>query len=132
MSEHTFQSLSAGSNHTCAITVQGEIYCWGLSASGQLGGGFTDGLIQSTPALVFGEHSFKSVSAGRTHTCGVTTDDETYCWGDDFFGQLGDDPINADQNTPVPVSPPVQVREICRIDNVPDPDEIHPHGTNDE
>lgn len=132
LSEHTFQSLSAGSNHTCAITVQGEIYCWGLSASGQLGGGFTDGLIQSTPALVFGEHSFKSVSAGRTHTCGVTTDDETYCWGDDFFGQLGDDPINADQNTPVPVSPPVQVREICRIDNVPDPDEIHPHGTNDE
>src|SRR5687768_15505286 len=34
--------------------------------------------------------SFRQVSAGVSHTCGVTTDDKAYCWGYNFSGQLGD------------------------------------------
>ncbi|MEY3903446.1 MAG: hypothetical protein RL189_2752 [Pseudomonadota bacterium] len=30
-------SLSAGENHTCMMTVEGNAYCWGANASGQLG-----------------------------------------------------------------------------------------------
>jgi len=29
------------------------------------------------------------MSAGGSHTCGVTTDDQAYCWGFSEFGQLG-------------------------------------------
>jgi alpha-tubulin suppressor-like RCC1 family protein len=38
--------------------------------------------------------SFRQISAGNDHTCGVTTGDQAYCWGDNGFstfgGQLGD------------------------------------------
>jgi alpha-tubulin suppressor-like RCC1 family protein len=33
---------------------------------------------------------FRSVAAGDTHTCAVTTGNLAYCWGDNEFGQLGD------------------------------------------
>jgi alpha-tubulin suppressor-like RCC1 family protein len=46
------------------------------------------------PALVTGAAAvtlvFGSVSAGETHTCGVTTVGRAYCWGHNFLGQLGD------------------------------------------
>ena len=35
----TFQSLSTGSNHTCGVTTDGAVYCWGLNMMGQLGNG---------------------------------------------------------------------------------------------
>jgi alpha-tubulin suppressor-like RCC1 family protein len=33
--------------------------------------------------------AFWQVSAGGSHTCGVTTDNQAYCWGFSQFGQLG-------------------------------------------
>ena len=33
---------------------------------------------------------FRMVSAGDSHTCGVTTDNRAWCWGSNFDGQLGD------------------------------------------
>ena len=35
----TFVSLSAGGAHTCGVTPNGSIYCWGANGSGQLGDG---------------------------------------------------------------------------------------------
>jgi alpha-tubulin suppressor-like RCC1 family protein len=34
--------------------------------------------------------AFVQVTQGITHTCGVTPDNLAYCWGDNFFGELGD------------------------------------------
>ena len=34
--------------------------------------------------------SFRQVSAGGGHTCGVTTTNVAYCWGENYSGQLGD------------------------------------------
>jgi alpha-tubulin suppressor-like RCC1 family protein len=34
--------------------------------------------------------SFRQVSVGWQHTCGVTTGNVAYCWGDNLGGQLGD------------------------------------------
>lgn len=34
--------------------------------------------------------SFRQLSAGSRHTCGVTTDNRAYCWGANFDGELGD------------------------------------------
>ncbi|MFL5494495.1 MAG: RCC1 domain-containing protein [Gemmatimonadales bacterium] len=47
--------------------------------------------------------SFIQVSAGTSHTCGLTTDSLAYCWGGNSVGQLGDG-SNTERLTPVRVS----------------------------
>jgi alpha-tubulin suppressor-like RCC1 family protein len=38
---------------------------------------------------VAGGLSFNHVSGGSGHTCGQTTLNRVYCWGDNEFGQIG-------------------------------------------
>ena len=38
---HTFTTLSAGRLHTCGVTPEGLVYCWGLNSFGELGDGTT-------------------------------------------------------------------------------------------
>src|SRR5918911_1014143 len=47
--------------------------------------------------------SFRQVSAGEDHTCGVTTENRAYCWGRNVFGELGDGTHNI-HLTPVAVA----------------------------
>lgn len=46
--------------------------------------------------------TFGSISVGRFHTCGLTSYNSAYCWGDNLHGQLGDGTAT-DRNIPVPV-----------------------------
>jgi len=85
----TFARVSAGEKHICGSTASGVAYCWGDNRAGQLGNGRADTLPHSTPVMVSGGLTFASVSAGGLHTCGVTTGGIAYCWGYDYFGQLG-------------------------------------------
>ena len=45
--------------------------------------------------------TFASISAGRVHTCGVTTGGAAYCWGRGEIGQLGN---GATDNHAAPVA----------------------------
>ena len=47
--------------------------------------------------------SFIAVSAGSSHTCGVTAAGTAYCWGENPFGQLGDG-TTTERLTPAPVA----------------------------
>jgi alpha-tubulin suppressor-like RCC1 family protein len=89
-----FQQVSAGRSHTCAILVNptGIAWCWGLNESGQLGDGTTASRLSANPVwLELEQHPlrFRSVSAGGSHTCGVTTTGLAVCWGRNAEGQLG-------------------------------------------
>jgi alpha-tubulin suppressor-like RCC1 family protein len=87
--EATVQSISAGANHTCAVATSGVAYCWGSNAGGKLGAGgsLTGG--HTAPVLVAGHLAFRTISAGYYHTCGVTRDGRTYCWGRNDQGEVG-------------------------------------------
>jgi alpha-tubulin suppressor-like RCC1 family protein len=87
----TFAAVAAGGTHTCALTATGEAYCWGQGTYGQLGTGvapFASGI----PVAVTGGLTFVALSVGTSseHTCGVTPDSVTYCWGYNLYGQVGD------------------------------------------
>jgi len=100
-----FTSVSAGQNHTCALTAGGAAFCWGLNASGQLGTGAVGG-VSPVPVAVAGGLTFARISAGYTHTCGLTTAGAVYCWGENADLQLGRGPFTGSS---VADATPVQV-----------------------
>ena len=77
----SFQSITAGYAHTCALTTEGKAYCWGQGGSGRLGNNSTTN--SSTPVAVQmpAGVSFQSIAAGNIHTCALTNEGKAYCWG---------------------------------------------------
>jgi alpha-tubulin suppressor-like RCC1 family protein len=101
---HTFRQISMSIYHTCAVTVDDQAFCWGDNTFGQLGngksgGGGTSVALEVRPTAVLGGLRFRTISAGDTFTCGLTTDDRGYCWGWNNAGQLGDETLT-DRLTP--------------------------------
>lgn len=88
---HTFAGISAGTYHTCAATAAGEAYCWGDNEHGGPGIPADEdeaclyGPCVPTPAAVPTDLRFTTVQAGgwgTEYTCGITTGQQLYCWGD--------------------------------------------------
>lgn len=98
----TFAEVSAGWQHTCGVTPTGVAYCWGVDLTGDLGIGTSTGPEQcqwgvpypcsKSPVAVAGGLNFAAVSTGADLTCGVTTSNAPYCWGNNSYGVLGNDP----------------------------------------
>lgn len=85
---HSFVTAQPRTDATCGLTTTGEALCWGRNESGALGDG-TDINLSTTPGPVAGGHSFVELSSHRNHTCAITDAGETYCWGNNYRGQLG-------------------------------------------
>lgn len=98
----TIKSIAAGSFHTCAIASDNKAYCWGLNTMGQLGDGSFNS--SSVPIAVdtSGELSGKtilSITAGESYTCAVASDYKVYCWGSNWYNQLGTSSTDNQKNT---------------------------------
>src|SRR5699024_2465907 len=103
--------ISVGLYHTCALSSEGQAYCWGNNGSGQLGnGGSSDSV---APVLVdmsrvsSGGRLVRIFSSGDSNsTCSYDVAGQVYCWGQNDHGQLGDG-TTADRNAPTPVYPTI-------------------------
>jgi alpha-tubulin suppressor-like RCC1 family protein len=108
---HTFTALSAAAGqHTCGLSADGVLRCWGLNSSGQLGTGSLGPVLcpggtpcSRSPVAVSGGFTFSTVRAGGWHTCGITTAGVLYCWGRNEYGEIGDG-STVDRLLPVKVS----------------------------
>lgn len=86
-SSSSYQYISAGAAHTCAIkTTTNQLFCWGSNTSGELG--FV-GTASVLPTLADSGLTYSQVSASAQGTCGITTDNYLKCWGSNSSNQLG-------------------------------------------
>ncbi len=85
---NAWNAVAAGGFHTCGIQSDGTIWCWGQGVEAQLGLGdqITSAL---APARVGDSDQWDQISAGRFHTCAIARDRRTWCWGDNFRGNVG-------------------------------------------
>jgi len=74
-----FWQVSAGRGHTCGITTDYRVYCWGDNLFGQLGDGTTEQRLR--PVAVGTRLRFRQLDAGNYSTCAVSTEYRLYCWG---------------------------------------------------
>lgn len=89
--------IVAGGEHTCARTIDGDVYCWGRGANGELGVtplqyrcavGGTMYYCSPAPRRVELTGAV-SLGLGNLHTC-ATTANGTSCWGVNLYGGYGD------------------------------------------
>jgi alpha-tubulin suppressor-like RCC1 family protein len=107
-----FYQVEAGTWHTCGVSYPDrKAYCWGYNQHGELGDGTV--ALRLSPVPVLGNQTFRQVSAGNWHTCGVTTMNVAYCWGRDSDGQLGNDNVRASRATPTLVAGGHQFRQLA-------------------
>lgn len=82
------KSISAGNEHSMAVSESNEVYVWGSNESGQLG--INDGSIKSLNIPVkLNMTNVKMASAGINHSVVLKADGTVYTFGDNLYGQLG-------------------------------------------
>ncbi|WP_169927832.1 RCC1 domain-containing protein [Labilithrix luteola] len=72
----------------CAVTVSGDVDCWGFNESGQAGNGSKDFATDAVRVVGLPERAV-SVKVTRSTSCALLTNGKIYCWGSNFDGQLG-------------------------------------------
>ena len=81
---HRFTTLAMGLGFTCALRVDGTLWCWGKKHCAIRGGGKAG----ERPRHVTGIPRVRHIAAGRHHACAVGTDGSLWCWGAlDAFGK---------------------------------------------
>ncbi len=95
------QAIAAAGNHTCAVDANGAAWCWGDNQAGDLGNNSTTESL--VPVSVHGLTSgVKAIAAGADHSCAIDMNGAAWCWGDNQYGELGNNSTNYSA-VPVPV-----------------------------
>ena len=88
-------TIFAGDDHSCAITEEKELFCWGLNSLGQVGQLYKDESRQINGRQVIAQaeriaiEEVVDVGLGTSHSCAVTKAGYVFCWGSNLYGQLG-------------------------------------------
>ena len=99
----TAKAIAVGANYTCAILDTNDVKCWGYGSGGYGNLGYSDSLsrgdsageMAALPTVNLGAgRTAKTLSTGMYTTCVVLDDDTAKCWGDNSYGQLGQDDTN--------------------------------------
>ncbi|XP_041007909.1 ultraviolet-B receptor UVR8 isoform X2 [Juglans microcarpa x Juglans regia] len=83
--------ISAGYHHSCAVTVDGELYMWGKNSNGQLGLGKRAAATVHLPTKVecLDGITIKMAALGSEHSVAITDGGEALSWGLGGSGRLG-------------------------------------------
>src|SRR5690606_16457937 len=84
------RAVVAGSQHSCALLMDGTVRCWGSNEHGQVGDGGMENRLTGTQVPGLSNVVAIASSASATHTCAIRDDGTVWCWGQNQFGQIGD------------------------------------------
>jgi hypothetical protein len=103
-----YAKVAPGPYHTCGLTVDGAIKCWGANAYGEVEAETAP--LWTVPHQVGTD--FIDVASGFDSTCGIKKTGELKCWG--YGGSL---PINLDSNNKPDLFVAVEMSEfhLCAI-----------------
>uniref|UniRef100_A0A3B1JQE6 Si:ch73-190m4.1 n=1 Tax=Astyanax mexicanus TaxID=7994 RepID=A0A3B1JQE6_ASTMX len=79
--------ISAGGDHSFALSMSGAVFGWGRNNSGQLGLGDTEGKLCSL--VLFSNVQTVFISCGEDHTATLSKGGTVFTFGSGCFGQLG-------------------------------------------
>ena len=101
--------VSAGRLFSLAIDQDGNIWAWGYNDNGQLGNGKTRGTNTPQSVLLDPKHASTvlkavQVSAGDFHSLAIDQDGNTWAWGRNDYGQLGNGKTSGTNANPTPSS----------------------------
>lgn len=123
----SFSRISSGAYYSCALGNDGQVYCWGDNANGNLGDNTTtDRNVPTLATLPGGVTSFIDLAVGYTHSCAIADTGGIYCWGDNDYGVIGngsavDSPVPTATTLPVGVTAFTSVsagyRHTCALGN---------------
>jgi len=102
-------AVAAGYGHTVALKEDGTVWAWGRNNKGQLGDGST--MERHTPVQVVGSRGMgfltgvTAIAAHYLNTVALKDDGTVWTWGNNDYGQLGDN-TRTSSYTPVQVVGP--------------------------
>ena len=82
---------STAASPFCGLDSLQQAWCWGINSSGQLGDGTTATKTRPVKVKAYAgtPASFIYISPGYSHTCGIDSTHQGWCWGNNSYGQLG-------------------------------------------
>ena len=114
--------ISAGAEHSLALTSSGEVYSWGCGDSGRLGHGLPSALLgrnkiksEFKPRLLRALETQKivQISGGHMHSGCVSEEGRAFVFGSGRFHQLGRPTTDEDANSPIEVQGPQAIHQIA-------------------
>lgn len=100
--------MEVGAYHSCQVTPQGGVNCWGrnhiddMTSGGALGDGTRIDRAQPRAVSMF-TSGMVAVQPGEFHTCAMDQFGAVWCWGLAQGGRLGDGTTMSDKLTPAAV-----------------------------
>jgi alpha-tubulin suppressor-like RCC1 family protein len=90
------QAVGTGQAHTCVLSTDGRVSCWGDNRFGQVGAGsdfsiiIANGTVSPPPVVDLGVGvNAAAIAVGAFHSCALLSSGGVKCWGDNEYGQLG-------------------------------------------
>ncbi len=105
-----FAQIVTGAVMACGIAGTGPVYCWGGNQNGELGAtqrpcAELPGVpCSATPVAVDAPVRFTRLAAGGGHVCALTAGGAAYCWGTNYYGELGTGSTAQFSSIPTPVA----------------------------
>jgi len=89
----TWKQASGGKLHTACVKTDGSLWIWGNNDQGQLGDSTIVSKSSPIQTIAFGTN-WKQVFCGYRSTTVIKTDGSLWLWGNNGYGQLGDNTVS--------------------------------------